>query len=253
MNSESVPLNRLYSDLAWLWPLVSNREEYVEEADCWRLLLREHLGGGRRHHVLELGVGGGHNLSHLTGEFDATAVDLSEAMLAHSRQLNPRVEHILGDMRTVRLQRKFAAVLIHDAIDYMLSEDDLRATFATAAAHLEPGGYLLMSPDYFRDSFVSPQVYHMTSRNSDCELTYVEYVHDPYPDDTTVEMIMTCFIRRAGKLEIEFDRHVLGLFSRADWLRLLAEAGFQGHEQSFRLQAGSSAYTMLVGTLLPSR
>ncbi len=251
MHSGNIPSNRLYSDLAWLWPLVSNREEYVEEADCWRLLLREHLGGGRRHHVLELGVGGGHNLSHLTGEFDATAVDLSEAMLAHSRLLNPRVEHILGDMRSIRLNRKFAAVLIHDAIDYMLSEDDLRATFATAAAHLEPGGCLLMSPDYFRDSFVSPQVYHMTSKNAECELTYVEYVHDPDPGDTTVEMIMTCFIRRPGRLEIEHDRHVLGLFSRADWMRLLAEAGFQGHEHTIQLQAAAQRYTILKGVYLP--
>lgn len=253
MNPSSIQENRLYSDLAWLWPLVSDREEYAEESDCWRLLLHEHLGGGRRHHLLELGVGGGHNLSFLTGEFDATAVDLSAAMLAHSQQLNPRVEHIVGDMRTVRLQRKFAAVLIHDAIGYMLTEDDLRATFATAAAHLGPGGLLLLSPDYFRDAFVSPLVYHVTRKNADCELSHVEYVYDPDPSDTTIEVIMTYFIRKGGLLEIEFDRHTLGLFPRADWLRLLAEAGFHAREQTFQLRTSNQTYTILVGTLLPNR
>lgn len=252
MHPSSIPTNRLYSDLAWLWPLVSEREEYAEESDCWRSLLRQHVGSGR-HHLLELGVGGGHNLSFLTGEFDATAVDLSAAMLAHSRQFNPSVEHFLGDMRTVRLQRKFAAVLIHDAIGYMHTEDDLLATFATAAAHLEPGGLLLMSPDYFRDTFVSPQVYHVTRRNADCELTYVEYVYDPDPADTSVDIIMTLFIRRTEGLEIEHDRHVLSLFSRSDWLRLLAKSGFHAREQTFQLTLANQHYSILVATLLPKR
>ena len=102
--------------------------------------LRKHLGPGR-HRLLELGVGGGHNLSHLTSEFDAAAVDLSPQMLELSRRLNPTVEHHLGDMRTVRLPGQvFDAVLIHDAICYMQTEDDLRAAFATARVHLRPGG-----------------------------------------------------------------------------------------------------------------
>ena len=125
----------MYNDLAYLWPIISPPEDYTEEAGYWRRAIRETLGEGR-HHVLELGVGGGHNLSHLTADFQATAVDVSPRMLEISRTLNPDVEHHLGDMRTVRLGRTFDAVLIHDAVSYMLTEDDLRATFATARAHL---------------------------------------------------------------------------------------------------------------------
>ncbi len=51
----------------------------------------------------------GHNLSHLTFEFDAVAVDISEAMLEECRKLNPGVELHLGDMRSVRLGKKFPA------------------------------------------------------------------------------------------------------------------------------------------------
>ena len=111
--------NRLYKDLAHLWPLLDPPEEYTEEASFWRQAIREKLGPGR-HEVLELGVGGGHLLSHLTGDVQATAVDISPQMLAHSKALNPGVEHHLGDMRSVRLGRKFQAVLIHDAISYLL-------------------------------------------------------------------------------------------------------------------------------------
>jgi hypothetical protein len=47
----------------------------------------------------------------------------------------------------VRLKRTFDAVLVHDAITYMLTEDDLRATFATARAHLQRGGIFVSAPD----------------------------------------------------------------------------------------------------------
>ena len=96
--------NRLYGDLASLWPLMSPPEEYRDEARYWRRALRERLGAGRLR-ILDLGAGGGHNLHHLAHEFDATAVDLSEGMLAHSRRLNPGVAHHVGDMRTVRFER----------------------------------------------------------------------------------------------------------------------------------------------------
>ena len=52
---------------------------------------------------MEMGVGGGHNLSHLTADFECTAVDLSPDMLALSQGLNPGIEHHVGDMRNVRL------------------------------------------------------------------------------------------------------------------------------------------------------
>ena len=67
---------------------------------------------------------------HLTGDVQATAVDISPQMLANSQALNPDVEHHVGDMRSVRLGRRFQAVLIHDAISYMLTEEDLSATFS---------------------------------------------------------------------------------------------------------------------------
>lgn len=187
--------NRLYGDLAHLWPLISPHEEYADEAQYWRNVLRAKLGSGR-HQLLELGVGGGHNLSHLAEEFQATAVDISAKMLANSIRLNPGVEHHVGDMRTVRLGRTFKAVLIHDAISYMLTEADLRATFATVRAHLEPGGVFITAPDWFRETFTGTRVSHRIRRKDDLELTFIEYVHDPDPGDTTIESIFFYIIRK---------------------------------------------------------
>jgi hypothetical protein len=46
-------------------------------------------------------------------------------------------------MRAVRLDRRFDAVFIHDAIDDMVSLEDLRSAMVTAYEHLRPGGIVL--------------------------------------------------------------------------------------------------------------
>lgn len=128
-----VPIeHRFYGDLAVWWSLISPVEEYTEEAAyaasvfSWASIpVRD---------VLELGRGGGHNAVHFKAGFVMTLVDLSPDMLAVSRRLNPECEHHQGDMRTVRLGRTFDAVFVHDAVDYMTSEADLRQAIETAFA-----------------------------------------------------------------------------------------------------------------------
>ena len=168
------PPGRLYTDLAYLWPLMSPPEDYREEARVILEAIEERLGSGPLR-VLDLGSGGGHHLHHIARRHRATAVDLSDAMLAHSRGLNPGVSHHVGDMREVRLGETFDVVLIHDAVSYLLTEDDLLAAFTTARAHLRPGGLLLVVPDDYADDFVSPHVSHEIRRFGDEELTFVEY------------------------------------------------------------------------------
>ena len=220
-----MPQLRMYHDLADLWRLVSPPQEYEQDAATWRDTLKRKLGAGR-HSLLELGVGGGHNLSHLTSEFDATAVDLSPEMLANSKRLNPSVEHLMGDMRSVRLGRKFDAVVVHDAIAYMLTEHDLEKTFATARAHLEPGGVFVTEPDWYEETYNGPTVRSWRNTDGTTDLGFTEYSHRPDPEETRIETVFIYFIRGPDGLRVEQDRHFMGLFPRSTWPRLMDAAGF---------------------------
>ena len=217
---------RLYNELAYLWPVISPAEDYAVEALYWVRAIRAKLGPGR-HSLLELGVGGGHLLSHLTLHHHATAVDVSPRMLELSRRRNPKVDHHLGDMRTVRLGRRFDAVLIHDAVGYMLTENDLRAVLETARAHLRPNGLLLVAPDMVAESFYEGKVISWTTSANDVIITTEERLHDPDPSDTQVESLFTYDITENGVRRVIQDLHVTGLFSIDAWTSLLEEAGFE--------------------------
>jgi SAM-dependent methyltransferase len=216
---------RLYRDLAEWWPLLSAPEDYADEANEYRHLLLESADVPVRE-VLELGSGGGNNASHMKAWFTLTLVDRSPGMLAVSRRLNPECEHLEGDMRSVRLDRTFDAVFVHDAIAYITTEEDLRAVFATAFAHCRPGGVALFVPDSVRETFYETTD-HGGHDGDGRALRYLEWTWDPDPDDTTVRMDLTyVFHDRDGSVHAELDSHVCGLFPIETWLGGLRGAGF---------------------------
>lgn len=226
-STEETPSSpRLYSDLASWFHLLTAPEDYAEEAEFYRQALLAACPHPPQT-LLELGSGGGNNASHLKAHFTLTLVDLSPGMLAISRSLNPECEHLPGDMRTVRLGRLFDAVLIHDAIMYMTSEVDLRAAFETAFVHCRPGGAALFVPDHVCETF-QPATDHGGHDGEKRGMRYLEWTWDPDQDDTTYLVEFAYLLKdEKGTLRCEYDRHILGLFPRQTWLRLLAETGFQ--------------------------
>jgi hypothetical protein len=66
-------------------------------------------------------------------------------MLVISKKLNPECEHYLGDMKTLRLNKTFDAVFIHDAIMYMVSENELEQALLSAFIHCKAGGMALIT------------------------------------------------------------------------------------------------------------
>ena len=80
----SLKQTRLYSDLAYLWPIISPPEEYREEAGYWRQALWVKLGFGK-HQILELGVGGGHN--HRFNRGDGVLIKDNHLAAARARGL----------------------------------------------------------------------------------------------------------------------------------------------------------------------
>jgi len=219
------PSYRFYGDLAAWWPLISAVEDYAEEASLFASVLRDHVDPLRT--VLELGSGGGNNAWHMKAGFAMTLVDLSSAMLAASRAINPDCEHLEGDMRGVRLGRTFDAVFVHDAIDYMTTESDLRRAMETAFVHCRPGGVALLVPDHTAEAF-EPGADHGGHDGADGRaVRYLEWSTDPDPSDTWIVTEYAFVLRETdGSVEVAHETHRTGLFPRNDWLRLLTEVGF---------------------------
>jgi hypothetical protein len=223
----------IYGELAPWFHLLTPPEHYEDDATAVLGFLRERVDGPLET-LLELGSGGGNTASHLRRDLRLTLTDLSAQMLELSRTINPDTEHLVGDMRTIRLGRVFDAVLIHDAICYMTSEADLRSALTTAFEHLRPGGAAVFMPDHVRETF-KPATDHggedgppEAGGGPGPGLRYLEWTTDPDPTDTTYLVDYGVLLRHPdGSVEVHHDRHVEGLFPRKTWVDLLVGIGFE--------------------------
>jgi SAM-dependent methyltransferase len=216
---------RLYDDLALIWPIISPPEDYIEEAEEFHMLIKEHSLIETRS-LLHLGCGGGHLDFTLKQFYRVTGVDQSEAMLNLAKALNPDQEYLQGDMRLLDLDRTFDAVIAADSIDYMLDPTDLRAAFVTAFNHLRPGGVFCTYAEETLSLFQQNKTRATTHTQGEITITTLENYFDPDSTDTTYEMTFVHLIRKEGDLSVEIDRHTAGLFSAAVWIEQLEEAGF---------------------------
>lgn len=231
----------LYTDLAWLWPMWGDATaEYARYC--------EHVTGLIRRHsripattLLDIGCGGGKNVLNLRQECTVTGLDLSPAMLAQARALNPDCTFVQGDMRTCRLGRTFDAVLMDDAISHMNCRADFVEAFRTAHAHLNPGGVLVATPDVTTGTFQQNRTTTTQAARDGLDVVFVENVYDPDPTDEQYETTILYLVRDHGRLRTCSDRWTMGIFSLDTWRQVLRDAGFEVHEG--RYNSGDDEYT----------
>ncbi|MEM1414985.1 MAG: class I SAM-dependent methyltransferase [Myxococcota bacterium] len=119
-----------------------------EDRAWYVALAREHLAPGDA--ILELGVGTGRvALGLADAGFEVVGVDAMASMLARAaarrdkapRRIRERLSLVEGDLRSVRLGRRFPLVLApFNVFMHLYSREDADAALATVAAHLAPGG-----------------------------------------------------------------------------------------------------------------
>lgn len=217
---------KMYDELATWWPLLSPLEEYADEAAFFAQVFSE-AELPPLPSLLELGCGGGSNAFYLKKIFaDVTLTDLSPQMLAISQSLNPECEHLQGDMRTLRLGRRYDVVFIHDAIDYMITQEDLSRAIETAFIHCKEGGLALFVPDYVRETF-EESTEHAGKDGDGRALRYLEWTYDPDENDTVYTTEYVYLLREGnGPAHVQHEQHMCGLFPRAEWVRLLRDVDF---------------------------
>jgi SAM-dependent methyltransferase len=143
----------VFSRSADLYDAVYSFKDYAQEAGRVHELIEERRPGART--LLDVACGTGKHLEQLRRWHDVTGVDLDPNLLAVARERLPDVALHEGDMRSFDLGRRFDAVTcLFSSIGYAGDEDGLCAAIAAMAAHLEPGGVLVVEPWLTPDDWI---------------------------------------------------------------------------------------------------
>lgn len=215
---------RLYTELAPWWPLLSPPDAYAEDAQLVYALLEQALGRAPRS-LLELGCGSGTLASHLPGAVELHLNDLSADMLQVAAQRNPGANTHCADLRALRLPHTVDAVLIHDALMYLESEDDLLAALHTAAAHLEPGGVVLLMPDFVEETFYPGTDAGGGDHPSGRAVRLLEWRTEA--SGGRFEVHMSLLLRDTdGSVRAIHEPHTMFVYPFETWFKTLNQTGF---------------------------
>src|SRR5450432_1239591 len=140
------------------YDLLYQDKDYAGEASYIRSLILQHhphaqslldLGCGTGRHALLLAeegyrVAGVDRSTEMLATAQAQLAKSTPAMAARRSASGAAPEFFQGDVRTVRIDRKFDIVVsLFHVMSYQTTNDDLQAAFRTAAAHLSPGGLFI--------------------------------------------------------------------------------------------------------------
>ena len=215
------------------YDLLYRDKNYAAEAASVAKFFKRH--GIENGSLLELGSGtGGHAFEFARLGYDVLGVERSDAMLRHAK--SKRFKHAIGrlefeggDVRSYRSSRIFDAVVsLFHVVSYQTTNEDLIATFETAAHHLHHGGLFVF------DCWYGPAV--LTERPSarvkqieDEALTVVR-VAEPTLDvrNNLVMIDYTMLVLAAGAAPRSVrERHVLRYLFEPEVNDLLKQTGFE--------------------------
>ncbi|GAC1410946.1 MAG: hypothetical protein NVSMB57_05140 [Actinomycetota bacterium] len=173
--------------------------------------------------LLDVACGTGQHLAHLSKRFAAEGIDLDPALLEIASKRNPEVPLHVGDMTSFELGRTFDVDTgLFSAIGYVVTVERLGLAIQRMAAHLNPGGVLLIEP-WLTPGVVEPRNIH-ASFIDDPELK-VARISRIVVEGRVSNVEFEYLIGTPDGISHEHETHVTGLFTRDEHLDALNDAG----------------------------
>jgi SAM-dependent methyltransferase len=203
-------------------------KDYQTEAAGLTALIR-----GRAPHaasLLDVACGSGEHLVYLRDSFDhVEGAELSQAMCRIAESKLPDVPIYVADMRSLDLGRTFDAVTcLFSAIGYVADTAELDASVARMAAHLNPGGVLVVEPWFTPDQWMDGHVSHTLAESPERIISRMSYSGRRGKIATTT---MHYLVGEKGVGVRSFsEEHALALFTDAEYRAAFDAAGLTGFE-----------------------
>lgn len=215
----------MYSRSAQLYDRLYAFKDYDAAADQLHALVQARCPGART--LLDVGCGTGRHLASLRDRYEVAGVDLNPDLLAVARERLPDVPLHEADMTTFDLGRRFDVVTcLFSSIAYVRTVENMRRAVARMAAHVAPGGLLLVEPWFSVDTYWTNTI-------------TANHVDDP---DLKISWMYVSELRdRVSHLDIHYlvgtpegvhsfnEVHQMGLFTPEEYGAAMTDAGL-AHE-----------------------
>ncbi len=215
----------MFDRTAHLYDLLYSFKDYGSESAALVELIRSRTAGATS--LLDVACGTGRHLELLRPSLpDVAGVDIESGLLEVARKRLPDVPFTNADMRTFDLGRTFDAVTcLFSSIGYLADLDDLSAAVARMAAHVAPGGVLVV------DGWIKPDAWwpgvnvHALAATSDA--LAATRVTRTWRDGDRTHLDMRYLVATPDGFDDAQEEHLLTLFSDEEYRHAFRAAGLE--------------------------
>ncbi len=142
----------MFKKSARFYDAIYSNKDYESESKRVHALITERCPDART--LLDVACGTGSHMRYLKADYEVEGLDVNPDMVRIARQRHPDVAIHEADMVRFDLDKHFDAVIcLFSSIAYVGTVNSLHRAVATMAAHVRPGGVLIVEP------WVSPDVW----------------------------------------------------------------------------------------------
>jgi SAM-dependent methyltransferase len=227
----------VFGNYARYYDLLYQDKDYASEAQFIHQLIQSYAPATAS--ILELGCGTGKHAILLSEKgYKLCGIDQSSEMLkqANQRLLQlpksqaANLEFLPGDIRTVRVDRTFDAVIsLFHVLSYQTTNQDLQAVFDTARTHLKPGGIFLFDC-WYGPTVLSDRPAVRVKRLEDDAIAVTRLAEptlDPNANLVQVDYEILIQDKGSGKTESLHETHKMRYLFRPEIDLLFAQNDFE--------------------------
>ena len=224
----------VFENYANYYDLLYQDKNYHAEVDYIDSLIKKYSNNSNS--ILELGCGTGKHAALLVEKgYNIWGVDISEKMIKLAKDfekqanLFEKLSFSLGDMKSVRLNRKFDVVtsLFH-VVSYQTTNQDLQKTFSTANLHLKKDGIFIF--DCWYGPAVLTDLPKVRVKKIENEFLKITRISEPTINfnENVVEVNYQIFIKDKiqNKYEEIKETHEMRYLFKPEIEKILNENGF---------------------------
>jgi SAM-dependent methyltransferase len=174
--------------------------------------------------VLDLGCATGDHAAALRRSgIEVVGVDVDAGLLRQARRKHRGIAFHAADILALDLGRTFDAVVsFYGVVAYARTAAGLRRFCRSVARHLAPGGAALIEPWHLRGHVFAPAARVVTTDQRAIARASVTVTRG-----ATARVTVHYLVAAAGRVRHATETHRLGLFSRAEHLAAIREAGLR--------------------------
>jgi SAM-dependent methyltransferase len=180
--------------------------------------------------LLDTACGTGKHIEHLRKFFETEGLDVNEELLEIAKERCPEINLHCQSMIDFKLEKKYDVITcLFGSIAYVKTPENLVKTIRAMSENLNTGGLLIIEPWFSKDKYWLDRI---TANHYDEKDLKITWMYASKLEGENAVLDINYLVGTPEEVSYFREKHVLGLFSDAQYMEAMTRAGIEVKYQS---------------------